>query len=101
MELKVREFCITKGLNSGAPDESVPQWKFSWLFLVINFHRRLLGNFYHFWYLDLRLLDEEKLRETGEEPFHGTTYFWIRKITGTERKNKTFYFWSNLNLLIT
>ena len=38
---------------------------------VINFHRRLLGNFYHFWYFDPLWLDEEKLRETGEGPFHG------------------------------
>ena len=45
---------------------------------VINFHRRLLGNFYQFWYFDPSCLDEEKLRETGQETFHKTIYYWFK-----------------------
>ena len=48
-------------------------------------------------YFDPCWLDEEKLKETGEEPFHGTIYCWLKishmqKITGTERKKHNLFF---------
>ena len=33
------------------------------------------GNVYHFWYFDPCWLGEKKLRETGEELFHGKGVF--------------------------
>ena len=64
--LIAREFLLFFSGTLRFPKISVPQWD-SAGWQVINFHRRLLGNFYHFWYFDPCCLDEEKLREHGEE----------------------------------